>query len=139
MREIKKQSSVSIKPENAELEINNISVNPYYSQTKQIDEYKYKITVRISSLLLDSLKNIINSNKAGGNFEYANVSDLIRKALEAYKNGMGLVVQRSKDPKRETSFRVSNELKDFYQSIPENTKSEITERAVSTYIKHKLK
>lgn len=138
MREIKKIPSVPIKSENAEQRITDISVNSYSTQTKQINEYDYKITVRISSLLLDSLKNIINSNKAGGNFEYTNVSDLIRKALEAYKNGMALVAQRSKDQKRETSFRVSSGLKDFYQSLPENTKAEIIERAVSTYIKNKI-
>ncbi len=138
MREIKKNPSVSIKSENTERGITDTSVNPYSPQTKQINEYEHKITVRISSLLLDSLKNIINSNKAGGNFEYTNVSDLIRKALEAYKNGMALVAQRSKDQKRETSFRVSNDLRDFYQSLPENTKAEIIERAVSTYIKSKI-
>jgi hypothetical protein len=60
----------------------------------------YKITVRLSSLLIDTLKNIIISNKAGGNFEYTNVSDLLRNALEAYKNGMTLIVQRTKDKKK---------------------------------------
>ena len=138
MREIKKIPSFPIKPENIERNIIDAAVNPYSPQKKQINEYEHKITVRISSLLLDSLKNIINSNKAGGNFEYTNVSDLIRKALEAYKNGMALVAQRSKDQKRETSFRISTELRDFYQSLPENTKAEIIERAVSTYIKNKI-
>lgn len=136
MREIKRVPSVPIKPEKTEQSTTNSLVNPYSPQTK--NEYEYKITVRISSLLLDSLKNIINSNKAGGNFEYTNVSDLIRKALEAYKNGMTLVAQRSKDQKKETSFRVSSELRDFYQSLSENTKAEIIERAVSTYIKNKI-
>jgi Arc/MetJ-type ribon-helix-helix transcriptional regulator len=138
MRKIKKNPSLSIKNEHAEGSITDTSVNPYFPQTKQVNEYEYKITVRLSSLLLDSLKNVVNSNKAGGNFQYTNVSDLIRKALEAYKNGMALTAQRSKDQKRETSFRVSNELRDFYQSLPENAKSEIMERVVSTYIKHKI-
>lgn len=138
MREIKKIPSVSIKHENVEGGITDTSVNPYSPQTKQTNEYEHKITIRISSLLLDSLKNIITSNKAGGNFEYTNVSDLIRKALESYKDGMTLVAQRPKDQKRETSFRVSNELRNFYRSIPDNTKSEIMERAISTYIKHKI-
>ena len=136
MREIRKIPSVSIKHENVERCITETSVNPYSPQMKQTNEHK--ITVRISSLLLDSLKNIITSNKAGGNFEYTNVSDLIRKALESYKDGMVLVAQRPNDQKRETSFRVSNELRDFYQSLPDNNKSEIMERAISTYIKHKI-
>lgn len=98
----------------------------------------YKITARLSTLLIDVLKNIIISNKAGGNFKYTNVSDLLRNALEAYKNGMTLIVQRTKDKKKETSFRVSEELKNFYLSLPDNAKSEIIERAANTYIKHKM-
>ena len=98
----------------------------------------YKITVRLSTMLIDTLRNIVTSNKTGGNFEYTNVSDLLRKSLEAYKNGMSLIVQRTKDEKKETSFRVSKELKEFYLSLPENAKSEIIERAAYTYIKHKI-
>lgn len=98
----------------------------------------YKITVRLSTMLIDTLRNIITSNKTGGNFEYTNVSDLLRKSLEAYKNGMSLIAQRTKDEKKETSFRVSKELKEFYLSLPENAKSEIIERAAYTYIKHKI-
>ena len=98
----------------------------------------YKITVRLSTMLIDTLRNIITSNKTGGNFEYTNVSDLLRKSLEAYKNGMSLIAQRTKDEKKETSFRVSKELKEFYLSLPENVKSEIIERAAYTYIKHKI-
>ena len=97
-----------------------------------------KITVRISMLLIDTLKNIIISNKAGGNFEYTNTSDLVRNALNAYKNGMTLVVQRTKDYKKETSLRVTKELKEFYSNLPQNAKSEIIERAIKTYIKHRL-
>ncbi len=140
MREIKRNPAVSIKHEDVERGIADPLSKLYSPRIKQTNEneYEHKITVRISSLLLDSLKNIIASNKAGGNFEYTNVSDLIRKALESYKSGMVLVSQRPKDPKRETSFRVSNELRDFYQSLPDNTKSEIMERAILTYIKHKL-
>ena len=132
MREIKKISSVS----NTTEEKNNLNnVSETFNTSKSNG---YKITVRLSILLIDTLKNIIISNKAGGNFEYTNVSDLIRNALEAYKDGMTLIVQRTKDEKKETSFRVSKELKDFYCSLPENTKSEIIERATNTYIKHKL-
>jgi hypothetical protein len=132
MREIKKISSISRTIEEKSDFTNESST---FNTSKSNG---YKITVRLSILLIDTLKNIIISNKAGGNFEYTNVSDLIRNALEAYKNGMTLIVQRTKDEKKETSFRVSKELKNFYCSLPENTKSEIIERAVHTYIKHKL-
>jgi len=109
-----------------------------YNTFNESKSNKHKITVRLSMLLIDTLKNIIISNKAGGNFEYTNVSDLMRNALDAYKNGMILTVQRAKDEKKETSFKVTQELKDFYSSLPQNAKSEIIERAVNTYIKHRL-
>lgn len=132
MREIKKIPSISQKIEEK---------NDFIKESSTFipsQSNGYKITIRLSGLLIDTLKNIIISNKAGGNFEYTNVSDLIRNALEAYKNGMTLIVQRARDEKKETSFRVSKELKAFYCNLPENAKSEIIERAVNTYIKHKL-
>ena len=131
MREIKKSPLSSIK-----------KTNPLF--VGELDTFGaskvngYKITVRLSTMLIDTLRNIITSNKTGGNFEYTNVSDLLRKSLEAYKNGMCLIAQRIKDEKKETSFRVSKELKEFYLSLPENAKSEIIERAAYTYIKHKI-
>lgn len=134
MREIKKVSSTVI----VDKKQNAITVTNELCSLSNSKENEHKITVRLSAILVDTLKNIIASNKAGGNFEYTNVSDLLRRALEAYKNGMSLVVQRIKDKKKETSFRVSKELKDFYFSLPQNTKSEIIERAVNTFIKHKM-
>ncbi|MCZ6902001.1 MAG: hypothetical protein O7C62_05055 [Rickettsia endosymbiont of Ixodes persulcatus] len=44
-----------------------------------------KITLRLNVLVLNILKNIISSNKAGGNYQYVNISDIVRNALEAYK------------------------------------------------------
>lgn len=138
MREITKAPSASIKVETKHGVTETSKIHPNSFDERQVGDYEHKITVRISALILDSLKNIISSNKAGGNFEYTNVSDLIRKALEAYKDGMALVAQRTKDQKRETSFRASRELREFYQHLPDNTKSEIIERAVSTFIKHRI-
>ena len=100
MREIKKSPFSSIE-----------KTNPLF--VEELDTFGaskvngYKITVRLSTMLIDTLRNIITSNKTGGNFEYTNVSDLLRKSLEAYKNGMSLIAQRTKDEKKETSFRVS--------------------------------
>ena len=132
MRDIKKISSISTREEK------QTNFTNEFSSSGNTKENEYKITIRLSEMLINTLKNIIASNKAGGNFEYTNVSDLLRRALEAYKDGMSLIVQREKDKKIETSFRVSKELKDFYLNIQNNTKSEIIERAVNTFIKHKM-
>lgn len=131
MREIKK-----IPPATKVSNKSNSVVTHNVSNDIQLNSCK--ITVRISILLIDKLKNIVISNKSGGNFEYTNASDFMRNALNAYKNGMTLIAQRTNDDKKETSFRVSKELKDFYCNLPQNAKSEIIERAINTYIKHKL-
>ena len=107
MREIKKSSA----PLKASNKVNTFDNQNFYDKNQS---NSCKITVRLSILLIDTLKNIIISNKAGGNFEYTNVSDLMRNALDAYKNGRTLITQRAKDEKKETSFRVNQELKDFY-------------------------
>ncbi|MCC8417266.1 MAG: hypothetical protein LN588_01840 [Rickettsia endosymbiont of Bryobia graminum] len=107
-----------------------------YTHQKQL--YNYKITTRINNLLLNTLKNIVLSDRTGGHYKYTSISDIIRSALEAYKNGMDLMVQREQGQYQETSFKVSQELKDFYMALPHNAKTEILERAILTYIKYKL-
>jgi Holliday junction resolvasome RuvABC ATP-dependent DNA helicase subunit len=101
--------------------------------------YNSKITTRINNRLLDTLKNIVISDKLGGNYKYVTISDIIRNALEAYKNGMSLISQHERiGLYQETSFRVSDELKNFYMTLPNNAKNEILERSIITYIQHKL-
>lgn len=98
-----------------------------------------KITLRLNVLVLNILKNIISSNKAGGNYQYVNISDIVRNALEAYKNGMQLTTQRNSGVYKETSCRVPKELKDFYLSLPNNVKTEIIDRSITTYINNYIK
>lgn len=114
-----------------------ISQNVYEEKREELAA-KSKIALRINSFLIDKLKNIVESNKLGGDYKYTNISDIIRMALKAYKDGMSLSCPAEKGIKKETSFRISKDLKIFYESLPNNSKSEIVERVISTYIKEKL-
>lgn len=98
-----------------------------------------KITLRLNVLVLNILKNIIISNKAGGDYQYVNISDIVRNALEAYKNGMQLTTQRNSGSYKETSCRIPKELKDFYLSLPNKVKTEIVDRSITTYINNHIK
>lgn len=98
-----------------------------------------KITLRLNVLILNILKNIIISNKAGGDYQYVNISDIVRNALEAYKNGMQLTTQRNSGSYKETSCRMPKELKDFYLSLPNKVKTEIVDRSITTYINNYIK
>lgn len=96
------------------------------------------LSTYLTGSLLNQLKNIIISNKAAGNYQYTSVSDLLRNALVAHKNGMTLTahdIKESTKNKLTYSLRVPQELYDFYLTFPQNVKSEIFERAVRTYIK----
>lgn len=94
------------------------------------------ITVRLSLVLLEKLKKIVASSRCGSNYIYPNTSTIIRNALEAYKDGMAITALVSDKQKKETSLKISKELKAFYDSLP--AKSEMLERAINTYLKDKI-
>ncbi|WP_341750077.1 hypothetical protein [Candidatus Tisiphia endosymbiont of Sialis lutaria] len=96
--------------------------------------YNFKITILLSISLLNKLKDIIISNKNANNYKYVDVSDIVRTALTAYKNGMTLNTQDIKDKKKYYSFNLSQELYDFCLTLPKRAKSEIIAKAVGTYI-----
>ena len=87
--------------------------NELYSLSNS-KENEHKITVRLSAILIDTLKNIIASNKAGGNFEYTNVSDLLRKALE------GIVKLTNDEYKKALilNFRQQEDLEQLHSKFP---------------------
>ena len=66
--------------------------------------------------------------------EYPNLSYFFRSALHAYQQGMPLTYQRElNNPKKEVSFRLTEELMSFYNSLPMSSKTEIMERALGSY------
>ncbi len=99
--------------------------------------YNFRLNIYLSASLLKKLKDIIISNKNTNNYKYVNVSDIVRKALAAYKNGMTLnsqdIKESTKDIRMPYACNLSQELYDFCLTLPKRSKSEIIERAVITY------
>ena len=92
------------------------------------------IVFRCDTFLLDKIKNTLTSQHLAGNYEYANLSAFFRSALHAYQNGMPLTYQREpNNPKREVSFRLTEELITFYNSLPMSSKTDILERTLGSY------
>ena len=92
------------------------------------------IVFRCDIFLLDKIKNTLTSQHLAGNYEYANLSSFFRSALHAYQAGMPLTYQRDfNNPKREVSFRLTEELMTFYNSLPLSSRTEIMERALGSY------
>jgi hypothetical protein len=92
-----------------------------------------KVYFRCDAFLLDRIKNTLASQHLAGNYAYPNVSYLFRSALNAYKEGMPLTYQREKNPGRDISFRMTEELMTFYNSLPLSSRTEIMERALGSY------
>lgn len=117
-----------------EIEEDDISIEHKINNKSKFDNNS--VSIRLSVFLIEKLKNIVASNKAGGDFKYTSVGHIIRSAIKAYQNGMTLRTQSSNDKKRDINVKMaSNELRDFYFSLPQGVKSEICERAISTYIR----
>ena len=93
-----------------------------------------KVVFRCDTFLLDKIKNALASQHLAGNYEYPNVSYFFRSALHAYQHGMPLTYQRDfNNPRKEVSFRLTEDLMNFYNSLPLSSKVDILERALGSY------
>lgn len=92
------------------------------------------IVFRCDTFLLDKIKNTLASQHLAGNYEYPTLSYFFRSALHAYQHGIPLTYQRNLDnPKKEVSFRLTEELMTFYNTLPMSSKTEIMERALGSF------
>ena len=93
-----------------------------------------KISFRCDTFLLEKVKNTLASQHLAGNYQYPNVSYFFRSALHAYQHGMALTYQRElNNPRKEISFRITEDLMTFYNALPMNSKTEILERVLGSY------
>lgn len=93
--------------------------------------------VRIDGKLLEAIRNAVQSAKIGGDFCYGNVSDFIRAALTAYKDGMKLVevLPAADNQVQGTTVWMDDALYTFWRSLPYGCRREILERALRTKLK----
>ena len=92
-----------------------------------------KITFRCDVFLLEKIKNMLTSQHLAGNYQYPNLSYFFRSALHAYQHGMALTYQRKNNPRKEVSFRLTESLFVFYNSLPPRSKAAIVERVLGSY------
>lgn len=93
-----------------------------------------KVVFRCDTFLIAKIKNTLASQHLAGNYQFPNLSYFFRSALRAYQTGMLLTYQReTNNPRKEVSFRLTEELMTFYNSLPLNSRTEIMERALGSY------
>lgn len=74
------------------------------------------------------------SQHLAGNYQYPNLSYFFRSALHAYQHGLPLTCQREfNNPRKEISFRLTEELMTFYNTLPMSSRTEIMERALGSF------
>src|SRR3954470_3593617 len=93
-----------------------------------------KITFRCDIFLIDRIKNMLTSQHLAGNYQYPNLSYFFRSALHAYQAGMPLTYQRQNNPRKEISFSLTEDLFNFYNSLPPRSKTAILERVLGSYL-----
>lgn len=102
----------------------------------QSDTLTQTLQIRCNTLLYTTLQNMIASMHTAGDFSYTSVADVIRAAIQAYKDGMTLTEQAESGSKKATTVRVTDELADFYESWPNRMRTTILERAIRSHIKN---
>ncbi|MEM6866783.1 MAG: hypothetical protein AAF528_00165 [Cyanobacteria bacterium P01_C01_bin.121] len=93
------------------------------------------LQIRCNTLLYTTLQNMIASMHTAGDYSYTSVADVIRAAIQAYKDGAELTEQVEPGSKKATTIRVNDELYGFYESWPKRMRSTILERVIRNFIK----
>ena len=104
-------------------------------EATETDTLTASIQIRCNILLYTTLQNMITSMHTAGDFSYTSVADVIRAAIQAYRDGMELAEQVEPGPKKATTVRITHELATFYNSWPKRMRSIILERAIRSFLK----
>jgi hypothetical protein len=106
---------------------------PKQSFKVKFTQIQAKVSFRCDTFLLDKIKNTLASQHLAGNYEYPTLSFFFRSALHAYQKGMPLTYQRElNNPRKEVSFRLTEGLMTFYNSLPLQSRTDILERALGS-------
>ena len=92
----------------------------------------YSRQIRINIHLFDTLQNAVNSAISGGNYRYGSAADFIREALKDYAETKQLLLNVEKGVRKLMSLRLDEDLKNFWDSLPNRQKPNILERAIRT-------
>ena len=90
-------------------------------------ELDYSRQIRMDSKLFHAIQEHIDANN--GVSGYASVASLIREALSKYQKGLAIVPRRSRhsSPRKITTVRLNEELKDFWDSLPKSKRLDALE------------
>lgn len=93
------------------------------------------ITLLIDTDLNVKIKNILRAKWAEGDFKYTSFSQVLRVALQDYKDGKLKMIKYDGVGKKQISARFPKDLMDFYNTIPNGKRSFIINSLLNTYLK----
>jgi Arc/MetJ-type ribon-helix-helix transcriptional regulator len=93
------------------------------------------LPIRCNTILYSTISNMIEAQHTGGDYTFPSVSDVIRSAIQARKEGMDLTELAQEGNKKATTIRVNQELFDYYKSWPERMRAKILDRTIRSYLK----
>lgn len=108
--------------------VNNLDLNKY--------TYTHSLSIRCNALLYSTIQNWLASAHTAQDFTYTSVADVIRGALEAYRNGLELTELDEGGKCKQTTIRVTKTQAEFYQGLPSQMRRKILERAIRTFMKN---
>jgi hypothetical protein len=88
----------------------------------------------LSQHLHATAENAIVGAHRAGDYSFTSLPDLIRAALSAYFDGMGLTAAPETGRKRRTTIGLDDDLKRRYDELPARKRGEIIERALRTFL-----
>jgi cellulose biosynthesis protein BcsQ len=98
--------------------------------------YTQSLSIRCNTLLYTTIQNWLTVAHTAQDFTYTSVADVIRAALEAYRNGLPLTELDQTGDCKQTTIRVTKTQADFYRGLPSQMRRKILERAIRTFIKN---
>src|SRR5262245_530925 len=94
----------------------------------------YLLAIRCNAMLYNTMQNMLMTAHTAQDFTFSSVADVIRAALQSYRDGMALTELEEPGEKVSTTIRVDRPTKDFYASLPDRLRTKILERAIRTFL-----
>lgn len=116
-----------------------VSKEPHYKQQRRPPqeeisrgELDYSRQIRMDSEIFHAIQKQIDADSEAS--VHASVAGFIREALFRYKKGLSLVPRRSRRsaPRKMTTVRLNEELKDFWDSLPKSKRLDALELLLKT-------
>ena len=113
-----------------------------YNNTKNVvDKKNCIISLRVNTLLYDTLQNYLSAMHNVSDYTFSSISDILRHILVKIEEKGFYIDQIISDKETEYTemiVRVTHNQKQFWKSLPNRNRRKIMEKAILAFSKNKL-